>query len=257
MNSRSDRLGLFLLTASSAMSTTSEEKQDLVLLPGLDGTGRLFAPLLEALPRHIHPKVINYPAAQMLDLRELAALVLRQLPPGKSVLLAESFSGLVALALLASTPARVRGLIFVAGFAEPPRPLLLRLAPLVSPAAGLMRAAPAFMLRQYCLGKGATASDLKHLRDTVTSVSPNVLSQRLSLVATRHSFGRGRFEMPCCYLRATADRLVPATAVRWFQERFRNLVTEDIDGPHFLLQAKPRESARAIGKALAALVAGG
>src|SRR5688572_5234198 len=123
-------------------------------------------------------------------------LVVRQLPSEKSVVLAESFSGLVALTLLASASARIRGIIFVASFAEPLRPLLLRMAPLVSRSPALMRSAPSFLLRQYCLGKEATATQLTVLRNAIALVSPRVLGQRLAMVASRHSFGRAFTDVP-------------------------------------------------------------
>jgi pimeloyl-[acyl-carrier protein] methyl ester esterase len=63
---------------------------DLVLLPGLDGTGLLFRRLLSALPNELQAKVVSYPN-QALDLEQLAAHVLRQLPAQRVVLLAESF----------------------------------------------------------------------------------------------------------------------------------------------------------------------
>jgi pimeloyl-ACP methyl ester carboxylesterase len=92
-----------------------------VLLPGLDGTGLLFQPLLEALATSVRSKVIVYPQSESLSLPELARLVVKQLPPGQSVVLAESFSGLVALTLLTEVATRIRGVIFVGAFAEPPR----------------------------------------------------------------------------------------------------------------------------------------
>jgi pimeloyl-ACP methyl ester carboxylesterase len=167
------------------------------------------------------------------------------LPP-KAVLLAESFSGLVALTLLANGPARIAGVIFVGAFAEPPRPLLLRLAPLLSRSAGVMRSMPSFLLRQYCLGWHASAAQLKMLREATASVAPEVLAQRLALVASRHSFGKAPIEVPAYYIRPSQDRLVPASCAGWFQQRFRKCEIEEIEGPHFVLQAKPRESAQAI-----------
>jgi pimeloyl-ACP methyl ester carboxylesterase len=215
-------------------------------MPGLDGTGLLFRPLLTELAGEVQAKVIPYPGDQTLGLADLAALVLRQLPRDKPILVAESFSGLVALTLLASGAARLGGVIFAGAFAESPRPLLLRLAPLVSRAPGLMRGAPAFLLRQFCLGPDAAADDLKLLREALAAVSPAVLAHRLSLIGARQSFGKGVFDVPCYYLRATGDRLVPASAADWFRNRFKRCEIQDIEGPHFLLQAKPREAARAI-----------
>ena len=197
---------------------------------------------------------MSYPASDPLGLPQLAALVLRELPTKKTVLVAESFSSLVALTLLVQAPGRIRAVIFVGGFAEPPRPLLLRFAPLVARYAGLMRAAPAFVLRQYCLGSAA-ASDLKMLRDALGTVSPQVLAKRLDLVATRHSFGKGRFDVPCRYLRASHDRLVPEHCATWFQQRFHECEVVDIDGPHFLLQMRARNAAEAIARWIRSLPA--
>lgn len=220
------------------------------MLPGLDGTGLLFRPLQKALPPDIHCKVIAYPPDEQLHLSELAALVARQLPDTKAVLLAESFSGLVALKLLASARDRLRGLILVGAFAEPPRPLLLRLSPLVSCAGRLMQSAPAFLIRQYCLGTAATDADIQGLRGSLSAVAPAVLAQRLRLIGTRESFGQDGFGIPCIYIQASEDRLVPATSAQWFQKRFKHLSIETIEGPHFLLQARPAQSARVIERAL-------
>jgi pimeloyl-ACP methyl ester carboxylesterase len=93
-----------------------------------------------------------------------------------------SFSGLVALSLLSEAAARVRGVIFVGAFAEPPRPLLLRLSPVISRSAALLRSTPSFMLRQYCLGREATAAQLNLLRKALAEVAPKVLARRLALV---------------------------------------------------------------------------
>jgi pimeloyl-[acyl-carrier protein] methyl ester esterase len=180
----------------------------------------------------------------------------KQLPPGQSVVLAESFSGLVALTLLTEAATRIRGVIFVGAFAEPPRPFLLRLAPVISRSAALLRSMPSFMLRQYCLGKDATAAQLNLLREALAAVSPTVLAQRLALVGARHSFGKAPFNVPSYYIRASEDRLVPASCARWFQERFETCEIEELLGPHFLLQARPRESAEMISRIVRRSTAG-
>jgi pimeloyl-ACP methyl ester carboxylesterase len=216
---------------------------NLILLPGLDGTGILFRPLLAALPQDIRPKVIAYPTHQRLSLAEHAEIVARQLPRDEVVVLAESFSGLVALSLLAMPNLRIKRLLVVASFAEPPHPLLLGLAPLVPWAGSLMRLAPAFALRQFCLGRGANVRQLALLREALTAVSPGVIAHRLGLVGTRQPFIRSQFKVPCYYLQARQDRLVPPTAARWFQQHVQPCQVESLDGPHFLLQAKPQECA--------------
>lgn len=217
------------------------------MLPGLDGTGLLFRPLVATLSG-VETKVVSYPNDKSLSLDEHARWVVRQLPGGKAVLLAESFSGLVALRVLQEVPSRIDAVIFVGAFAEPPRPLLLRLAPVVSRAGPLMRNTPAFLLRQFCLGRDATVSQLNLLREALAAVPPQVLSSRLALIGARQAWGKGKFGVPCLYLQASDDRLVPARAAEWFRGRFERLELERVDRPHFLLQTNPRECAQRISE---------
>jgi pimeloyl-ACP methyl ester carboxylesterase len=93
---------------------------ELVMLPGLDGTGRLFRPLVATLSG-VEAKVVSYPNDKALSLDEHARWVIRHLPDGKAALLAESFSGLVALRVLQEALSRIAAVIFVGAFAEPPR----------------------------------------------------------------------------------------------------------------------------------------
>ena len=165
-------------------------------------------------------------------------------------MLAESFSGLVALALLADAPSRFQSVIFVGSFAEPPRPFIHRLAPILPHAGSLMRSIPSFLLRQYCLGKEATVDQLNVVRNAIGAVSPEVLSHRLGLVAKRHSFGKAQFKVPAHYIQAANDRLVPDRCINWFRQRFDSFKLTKVDGPHFLLQARPKESAEIVTQAL-------
>jgi pimeloyl-ACP methyl ester carboxylesterase len=220
---------------------------ELVMLPGLDGTGLLFRPLVATLSG-VETKVVSYPNDRALSLDEHARWVIRQLPGDKAVLLAESFSGLVALRVLQEALSRIAAVIFVGAFAEPPRPLLLRLAPVVSRAGPLMRNTPAFLLRQFCLGRDAGVPQLNLLRETLAAVPPQVLSSRLALIGARQAWGKAKLGVPCLYLQASDDRLVPASAAEWFRGRFERFELERIDGPHFLLQAKPRECAQRISE---------
>jgi surfactin synthase thioesterase subunit len=68
----------------------------LVLLPGLDGTGQLFKPLLEALPQSVETLIISYPNDQKLNYKKLYEYVSVRLPDEDYVLVGESFSGYVA-----------------------------------------------------------------------------------------------------------------------------------------------------------------
>jgi len=55
-----------------------------------------------------------------------------------------------------------------------------------------------------------------------------------------------RVRVPGLYLRATQDRLVPRSAARLFARLAPEARVADIEGPHFLLQARAAAAARAI-----------
>lgn len=96
----------------------------LVLLPGLDGTGRLFEPLLRALPRNVHASVIGYPASPShgQNYEVLTEFAGERLGEGPLLLVGESFSGPIAVELAARHPEKVRGLVLAVSFLTPPVP---------------------------------------------------------------------------------------------------------------------------------------
>ncbi len=68
-----------------------------VLLPGMDGTGELFAPFLSSLAGICSVQVIRYPRDADLTYAELQQYVMNQLPVSEPItLIAESFSGPIA-----------------------------------------------------------------------------------------------------------------------------------------------------------------
>jgi hypothetical protein len=75
----------------------------LVLLPGMDGTGTLFEPFVAALGHEFAVKVVDYPRAEPLGYEQLELFATAALPSeGPLILLGESFSGPIAVALAAS-----------------------------------------------------------------------------------------------------------------------------------------------------------
>ena len=84
----------------------------LVLLPGLDGTGRLFKDFIAALPPTLSAVAVAYPGDRCLPYADLAAIVQSNLPtPEPFVLVAESFSTPLAIACAAKQPLGLKGLV--------------------------------------------------------------------------------------------------------------------------------------------------
>lgn len=209
----------------------------LVLLPGLDGTGLLFQPLLEQLGNNLSAQVIRYPPDQCLSVQELAAQVRQEVAfDHDTVLLAESFSGLVAMELLwQGIP--LHSVIFCASFASTPRPWLLQLAMLLPLETLIRLPLPDGLLR--LLGLNARLVEL--IRQVREQVSPAVFAHRLRLIAAaRHQQQEQRWEIPCHYLRATDDWAVPERCAVELQQYFTHVdMTRIAESGHFLLQSQP------------------
>ena len=94
----------------------------LLLLPGLDGTGRLFTPFARCLERSFDATVITYPPDRLRNYEELSAEVARALPEPPFFIIAESFSGPVALKVAAREPPGLKAVILTASFVSNPRP---------------------------------------------------------------------------------------------------------------------------------------
>jgi pimeloyl-[acyl-carrier protein] methyl ester esterase len=93
----------------------------IVLLPGMDGTGKLFAGFVAALGDAARPVVVAYPTDSQLDYRQLIDVARTFLPLGEPfVLLGESFSGPIAIALAAERPAGLFALVLCCSFAPNP-----------------------------------------------------------------------------------------------------------------------------------------
>lgn len=220
----------------------------LVMLPGLDGTGLLFEPFVAALPSDLRVHTIAYPTDTRLSIREHAALVAKDLPTGPVVLLAESFSGLVALTLLREFQISVRKVIFLASFAKSPRMLLRFLSPLIPPFAGIVQAVPESLVRLFCLGPQATAAQVAWLKSVLSRVPPEVIAHRLKLVATAGHGKQPPLDIPAIYIQPAQDRLIPASATEELRKCFREFAILQVRGPHFALQAFPVECASLIAR---------
>ena len=240
----------------AAMTTPTHAPPLLVLLPGMDGTARLFQRFDAALRAQtaIATQAIAYPATP-LDYAALEAFVRERLPRNRPfVVLAESFSGPLGAALRANPPPGMRALILCCSFVRNPRPLLAPLRHLLDliPFGTL----PGFALRQALLTPYATPPLQAELAAALAQVPPSVLRQRLRAVLetdASRSFARG--SLPVLYLRARHDRLVPPANALQILHLAPGTQLVDIDAPHMLLQAAPAAAAEAVAAFLTGLSA--
>ena len=211
----------------------------LVLLPGLDGTGRLFSYLLEHFPKVSNIVVVEYPIDQVLDYEQLAEIARSQLPESANFfLVGESFSGPIAVRLIDHP--RLSGIIFCASFLTSPRPFLLKLLG-YTPLSLLVRLPmPSFLLRFACFGYSCPDTTLDLFRETIRLVQPDVLAYRLRLLRRVDDLWRIKESpIPLGYLKASDDKLVPASKLAEIKMEYPLLRIHEVVGSHFLLQGSP------------------
>ena len=226
------------------MPAPADDRLLLVLLPGLDGTGTMFAPLLKELG-DFETRVVRYPPA-LTSYPACLHHARTFLPADRPfLLLGESFSGPVALALAAERPEGLRALILCGTFAKNPRPglawtaALLRMLP--------ARRLPRWLLRRLLLGPWATGPLLALAQTLQAELPPATLKARLlSVLAVDQTPLLGRIQVPTLALEADADRLVPPAATHWLRAHLPNLDLHRLHGPHWLLQTRPEAAAGAL-----------
>ncbi len=216
-----------------------------VLLPGLDGTGLLFHPLLEKLPDHVNKLVISYPTDQCFDYEQLAQWVFSQLPKDDFILVAESFSGYVAYLIGLKKPNHLQSIIFVASFLTNPNPLLLGLSKVIPMSILLKFTIPNFIVKRFLLGGNISQDTIKLFKDAISKVNTKVLTHRLKLLS-KLSYPAQTCDVQAIYIQASNDRLVSTQSLEVFKKVFINLTVYEIYGPHFVLQSNPEECVKII-----------
>jgi len=220
----------------------------LVFMPGLDGTGFSVEPLLPYLTPYIALTVIRYPTQQIMSFGEMAECAACQFPANtKPLIIAESFSGPVAIQLIGSGRVQAKCLVLCATFAKSPRPVLMRIFRLF-PLASLMRRQPPQWFLQFLMGDTKLTTSLSDLWYKAHSqVSARVLQERFKILSDIDvTEWLIKITIPCLYIQASDDRLIPASCLQPLGKGIPRLQIKTIDGPHFILQAQPQACLKAI-----------
>jgi pimeloyl-ACP methyl ester carboxylesterase len=211
-----------------------------ILLPGIDGSGRLFRPLLAAGPRRIAPETVSFPPDQPLGYDALLDRVRAALPRGRFLLVAESFSGPLAIRLAAERPRGLAGLVLAATFLHRP------LHPLLHPIRGLVGARlfgvamPAALVRHFMAGPDAPDALVREVQAAVGATTPEVMALR-AMEALRADVRAelGRVDAPILVLSPMRDRLIRADVGDEILALRPDADVVQLDGPHMILQRAP------------------
>jgi pimeloyl-[acyl-carrier protein] methyl ester esterase len=228
-----------MMVGQEAAPTLS--RLSLVLLPGLDGTGRLFDSLLDVLPRELDPIIVSFPSAINQDYAALEAHVAGVLPLDRPfVLLGESFSGPLALRLAARGSANLAAIILVASFIVRPVAWLPSVARYLVHPVILRLPGRSLLMRWLLFGKKPPAALVDRAMRCVGSVEPAVLACRIkAALAVDATDAFMRCAVPMLYLGGAQDRLVSSQTAQRLKALRPDLAAVMVDAPHFVLQRAP------------------
>jgi pimeloyl-ACP methyl ester carboxylesterase len=214
----------------------------LILLPGLDGTGKLFAEFVRVLAPSADTRVIAYPTGLPLGYDELETRVRAALPRRRFVLLAESFSGPIAIRIAANPPPDMLGVILCGTFARNPFPLLKWARPIAAYAP--VNAVPRWLRALIMWGSAKPATAPARADRAMAGVASVVVRRRISaLIGVDATDALRRIALPVLVVHGRGDRIITRRSAEWIMEHARQAEIVWIDGPHLLLQSRPRECA--------------
>lgn len=218
-------------------------------MPGFDGAGFLFAPLVHALPSQIKTEIIAYAFDQAQDYQALRHEVERSLPREPFILVAESYSGPLALQIANKGVANLKGVVLAASFLQNPfpwiswllrMPLFLRLLPVRT---------PTWFVRRYLVGAQADKKLLHAVESALHHLDKATLITRLSSLTRLDARELlKKCPVPILYLQPNGDQLLPARVFRQIKSWRPDIRMAPLPGPHMVLQAMPEFAVKVILK---------
>ncbi|MEN7343891.1 MAG: alpha/beta hydrolase [Pseudomonadota bacterium] len=218
----------------------------LLLLPGFDGTGALYEPLVAALPSQVDSVVVSYDDYDSLS--GYAAVIRERCPQDRPVIVvAESFSGPLGLDFLAASPSNVVGGVFSATFAKPPLSLIISLAEKLRLASFTLPAVSEQILRWFCLNGVSDIALIKTITQVVRGVGGRTVQSRLGALTEMDATPQlTQIHKPVMTLSAANDRVVRPRFMQSLMTIASHHEHHDIPGPHLLLQARAQEAVQHI-----------
>jgi len=208
-----------------------------LLIPGMDGTGKLFSPLLDELPSGVDTQVIclndlknQNPIDQAL---EIASLIGSE----EVIILSESYSGYIAYHLSLLPNLNIKHVIFAASFLENPTWLsrLNKLLPLNLVRSGLI---PDIALSSVLFAQRNNKKLVNIFNSSLKLISNSTLRRRLNVIANLVRPSES-LSVPCTYVQASNDYLVSNKSVDVFKELCININIVKASGGHFIVQSNP------------------
>ncbi len=212
-------------------------------LPGLHGTEELYDALKARLPGQIQAEFITLPTSGKQDYGTLSSWLDHELAHGpdqqRRLLIAESFSGPLALRWAEKRPDKVAGVVLAASYCDAP----------LNPGIALLPLRPLFMvrpprktLRHFLIGEDASEAEVARLRSVVQAIPAATLSKRARAILELMECDSPVLpDTPVMILQAQSDNLVPWEAQRKLEACYPSAQTHWIESPHLMFQRHPEQ----------------
>ncbi len=227
------------------------------LLPGLEGTGRLFSRFVAASSGALELRVVSYPPDRFLDYAALEAHVRRELPADRPfALLGESFGGPLALRIAWGGAPGLVGVVLAATFHRRPAARAVGLLRLLS-GAFFRLPLPVHAVRLLLGGPDADGELVADVQAAVAAVKPQVLEARAreALRVDATPWLRA-CPSPILFLGGKQDRLLRSALPIEIRLLRPDAEIRMLEAPHLVLQRFPREAMHLVEAFLARAAAG-
>jgi len=210
-------------------NTNSGKKQLALLIPGLDGTGKLFRTQEEALSKKYRVHAWSYGVGNHFGWHDLTLKLGQSTadePAGSILVVAESFGGPVAINYVLQYPERVRRLILVNTFPYYGRRIRLRLAYALMPLLMFRFAQDVkdFFVERLLRSEGVPPEHRKHFVEVIHQIDRGGYRRRLRLLQDIDLRPRlHEIAVPTILLAGGRDKIVPSVAeARFMAARIKN-----------------------------------
>ena len=209
-------------------------------LPGLHGTAELYDVVKARLPKQIQAEFVELPTSGKQDYNTLTTWLDEKLPHGQMrLVIAESFSGPLALQWAEKRPDEVAGIVLVSSYCDAP----------FNPGIALLPLRPLFMvkpprntLRHFLIGEDASEAEVANLSSVVQTIPSATLSKRVrSILGLMERDSPVLPNTPMMILQAQSDNLIPWEAQRKLEACYPNARTHWIESPHLMFQRYPEQ----------------
>ena len=219
----------------------------IIVLPGLDGTGKMLTGFVKVLGLNHDVEVMTYPNKNALSYEELVQIAISTLPKNQPyAIIAESFSGPIAVKIASLAGDNLKTIIFAASFIENPT-IFPKFLSMFAKGAPLKSSALLRLAKPWTFGKWASRNFDTLLNEALNEVSHEVISSRIrSLMSANERTAFEAISLPMLYIQPSADRLVSKSNASKMRALNNAVQIKQVDGPHFILQTNPNDCAGSI-----------